>query len=103
MGLFEYFVRLTHHRDERKWETAEAVFTGKCEKAAVRTRMGPRPAAYNAYEIAYEANGVQCRGWYTFHPLEDPDPKELAGSTMMIRYRKNKPYIFEKWQETPAV
>ena len=60
MNLFGFFVRLTHHRDMRKWESATAVFTGKCEKATIRTK-----------------------------------PQSLAGRTMNIRYRKDKPFIFE--------
>ena len=95
MNLFGFFVRLTHHRDMRKWESATAVFTGKSEKATIRTKMGPRAADYNAYEIVYDADGTRRNGWYVFHPLDDPDPQSLAGRTMNIRYRKDKPFIFE--------
>ena len=63
----------------------------------IRTKMGPRAADYNAYEIAYYTDdGVRHTGWYTFHPLEDPDPQSAAGETMKIRYSKSKPFIFEK-------
>lgn len=96
MNIFGFFVRLNHHRDNRKWKTAVAVFTGKCEKATVRTKMGPRAAKYNAYEIVYTENGSDRRGWYTFHPLEGPDPLTLAGHELRIRYRIDKPYLFEK-------
>ena len=79
MNLFGFFVRLTHHRDMRKWESATAVFTGKSEKATIRTKMGPRAADHNAYEIVYDADGTRRNGWYVFHPLDDPDPQSLAG------------------------
>ena len=95
MNLFENVFRLTHLRNKRKWESATAVFTGECQRAIVRTKMGPRPAKYNAYEVVYEANGVKRNGWYTFHPLDDPDPQSIAGDKLKIRYRKDKPFIFE--------
>ena len=98
MDLFSLVFSLTHRRDARKWETVTVVFTGKYEKATVRTRLGPRRADYNAYEIVYEANGTRRSGWYTFHPLEDPDPQTIAGKTMPVRYRKKKPFIFESDQ-----
>ena len=93
MNLFESVFRLTHLRNKRKWKSATAVFTGKCERAIIRTKMGPRLAKYNAYEIVYEANGVKRKGWYTFHPLDDPDPQSIAGNKLKIRYRKDKPFI----------
>ena len=95
MNLFEIAFRLTHYRNKWKWKTATAVFTGKYEKAIVRTKMGPRSADYYAYEIVYEANGVKRNGWYTFHPLDDADPRSIAGNTLRIRYRIDKPFIFE--------
>ena len=96
MNLFERFFRITHYRDPRKWIETEGIFTGKSETAVVRTRVGPRKANYRAYEVAYYANGNRLHGWYTFHPLPDPEPKELAGKKIRIRYKKRKPYIFEK-------
>jgi len=87
---------LTHRRNPQDWVSATAVFSGKCGKATIRTKLGPRAAKYNAYEIVYDVNGKSQSGWYSFYPLEDPDPQELAGTTMQIRYRKGKPYIFEK-------
>jgi len=96
MNLFALVSRLVHKRDMKKWKSAVAVFTGKYEKATVRTKMGPRAAAYNAYEIVYDANGVRRHGWYTFHPLDDPDPRSVAGKSVNIRYKVSKPFIFER-------
>ena len=96
MNLFALVSSLVHKRDKRKWKSASAVFTGKYEKATVRTKMGPRAAAYNAYEIVYDVNGVKRRGWYIFHPLDDPDPQSVAEKTVSIRYKPSKPFIFER-------
>ena len=96
MNFFASVLRLTQRRNEKQWKSVTAVFTGRHEPAMVRTKMGPRPAPYNAYEIVYEADGERRRGWYSFHPLSDPDPETLSGKTIRIRCRAGKPYIFEK-------
>ncbi len=96
MNFFASILRLTQWRNAKQWKSVTAAFTGRHEKATVRTKMGPRPAPYNAYEIVYEADGERRRGWYSFHPLSDPDPEMLAGETIRIRYRVGKPYIFER-------
>ena len=99
MNLFELFFRITHYRNSNLWVETEGVFTGKSETANIRTRLGPRKAHYNAYEIVYYANGERLRGWYSFYPLPGPEPEELAGNRIRIRYRKTKPFIFEKVSE----
>ena len=99
MNLFEVFLRITHYRNHKLWVETEGVFTGKSEAAIIRTRLGPRKADYNAYEIVYYANGKRLRGWYSFHPLPEPDPGELKGKKIRIRYKKWKPYIIEKVSE----
>ena len=96
MNLFEAIFRITHHRSPHTWAETVATFTGKSEAATVRTRLGPIKADYNAFEIVYDVNGQRKHGWYSFHPLPDPDKEELKGSTMRIRFMKRKPYIFEK-------
>ncbi|MBQ1310493.1 MAG: hypothetical protein IIY55_01495 [Blautia sp.] len=95
MNLFALVFRLTHHRNPHAWTETMASFTGKSEAAVVRTRMGPRRADYKAYEIVYHAGGELRHGWYSFHPLPDPDPEEIRGKEIRIRYRKRKPFIFE--------
>ena len=96
MNLFELIFRITHYRNPKMWIETDGVFTGKSETAIIRTRLGLRKADYSAYEIVYFANGKRFHGWYSFHPLPDPDPKELEGNRIRIRYRKWKPFIFEK-------
>ena len=78
------------------WMETEGIFTGKSEAAIIRTRLGPRKANYRAYEIVYSVNGKRQHGWYTFHPLPDPDPEELKEEKIRIRYKKQKPFVFEK-------
>jgi len=99
MNLFEFVFKITHHRSTQAWEETLATFTGKSEAATVRTRLGPRKADYNAYEIVYDVDGKQKHGWYTFHPLPDPKAAELRGMKIKIRYMKRKPFIFEKVEE----
>ena len=99
MNLFNIAFRITHLRNPYAWEETVATFTGKSEAATVRTRLGPNKADYNAYEIVYDANGKKMHGWYSFHPLPDPEAGELKGSEIRIRFKKRKPYIFEKISE----
>ena len=47
------------------------------------------------YEIKYYTNDEERTGWYVFHPLDDPDPNDIAGQELHIRYNKNKPWLFE--------
>ena len=70
-------------------------FYGKVRKGDNKNEDGTPCSDYNAYEIVYDADGTKRNGWYVFHPLDDPDPQSLAGRTMNIRYRKDKPFIFE--------
>ena len=96
MNLFECISALAHYRIPECWTETTAVFTGKSEMAVIRTRYGPRRANYRAYEIYYYADGKRRSGWYSFHPLPDPEADELRGMNIRIRYKKKKPYIFER-------
>ena len=96
MNLFERVFALTHYRNPNAWVETTAAFTGKKETAIVRTKMGPRKADYPAYEIVYlTEDGRKQHGWYSFHPLPDPEEEQLKGMRITIRYKKRKPYIFE--------
>lgn len=96
MTLFEHIFQLTHYRNPHLWGETTAVFTGKSEMAVVRTRR----LNYKAYEIVYYADGRKLSGWYSFHPLEDPEEESLRGMEIKIRYKKRKPYIFERAADT---
>ena len=93
MNFFELILKIQNRRSPHKWATTTATFTGKHEQAVVRTNRGPKKAAYNAWEIVYTVDDKIRHGWYTFHPL--PDPEEIAGTEIAIRYQRKKPYIFE--------
>ena len=99
MNLFELIFRITHYRNTNMWIETDGIYTGKSEAAIIRTRLGSRRADYSAYEIVYYVDGKRLHGWYSFHPLPDPDPKELKGTRIRIRYKKKKPYIIEKVAE----
>ena len=94
MNLYRFISRITHYRNSNMWIETDGVFTGKSEAAIIQTRMGPQTADYSAFEITYYVGEKRLHGWYSFHPLPDPDPEELAGNKIRIRYRKRKPFIF---------
>ena len=91
MNVFEFFFRRTHKRSSLIWEEATAIFTGKVQNDEFRTRAD----GYNAYEITYWAGEQKIYSYYTFHPLPDPDPASIMGTTMRIRYKKRRPHVFE--------
>ena len=95
MNMFEIFVKLTHLHIKGCWEEATATFTGRTRKATVRACRRIVEADYDSYEISYFTDENKIYSWHTFHPLPDPDPKDLMGKTMRIRYKKNKPQVFE--------
>ena len=99
MNLLDFFVNLTHHQSSENWEETTAVFTGKFEQAVTFTKYGTKQQSYNRYEIVYIAGDKECRSWYSFYPVSDPDARTLEGSPMRIRYNKRKPYLFEQVEE----
>ena len=99
MNLLDFFVYLTHHQSSENWEETTAVFTGKFEQAVRFTKYGTKQQIYNRYEIVYIAGDKECRSWYSFYPVPDPDARTLEGSPMRIRYYKRKPYLFEQVEE----
>ncbi len=99
MNLLDFFVNLTHHQSRENWEETTAVFTGKFEQAVTFTKYGTKQQSYYRYEIVYIAGDKECRSWYSFYPVPDPDARTLEGSPMRIRYNKRKPYLFEQVEE----
>ena len=95
MNVFEFFFRITHKRSSLIWEETTATFTGRVRSGEIKTRAGFIKTDYNAYEIAYWADEKKIYSYYTFHPLPDPDPASLLGTTMKIRYKKRRPHVFE--------
>lgn len=95
MNLFEILVNLNHRKSNESWVETTAVFTGKRNKAAARTKGGYRELDYFEYEIVYDAGGKGQRRWYTFYPLPDPETDEIKDTSIRIKYNPHKPYIFE--------
>ena len=100
MNLFEIFFNMTHKRSSIIWAETDAVFTGKVVKALLHSRSGFYEASYNAFEIKYYAGDKLIYASYPFHPLPDPDPDELRGQKLHIRYRKLRPHVFEVIQKS---
>ena len=103
MGLFELFTKLTHPEKRVGWVETTAYFTGDTQKPARGRVTGYHPqslytfsgADFLEYGIKYYADDRERIGWYVFSPLPDPDPEEIKGTTIKIRYKKSRPWIFE--------
>ncbi|MCR5105622.1 MAG: hypothetical protein K6B68_14400 [Eubacterium sp.] len=89
------FLKNISNKGEDSWGEAVATFTGKVEKEFVYILYGTKKEYYNKYEIVYSVGEEECHSWYSFHPDPDPGVEALSGTTMKIRYMKNKPQIFE--------
>ena len=99
MTVFEIFFKLTHIRSSLFWAETDAVFTGKVEKALLRSKSHFYEAGYNAFQVKYYAGDKLIYASYPFYPLPDPDPEELRGKKLRIRYRKLRPHVFEAIHE----
>ena len=99
MNLYEFFTHLTHPERGKGWEETTAYFTGKVERAAAGKPGRYKYKDYNEYEIRYYAGSTERRGWYTFYPVLDPEPEEIQGKEVRIRYSRIKPWIYEVMDE----
>ena len=95
MNIFEFFSKLTHPSSKRGWIETQAVFTGRFEKAAKGKAGRYIEADYNEYQIKYLSSEKERYQWYIFYPLNDPDPEDIKGQELRIRYNKRKPWLFE--------
>ena len=56
----------------------------------------PEGTVISEYQIKYHVFGRSDRlNWYKFPNGEMPDPAELAGSTMEIRYDEEEPLFYD--------
>lgn len=101
MNIFEFFLKLTHPPKRFGWVVTTAHFTGAA-RTPKRARGGYYPlmkitpsADFREYEIRYFVGDRQRTGWYIFYPGPDPEPDELPGMTIKIRYKRSRPWIFE--------
>ena len=95
MSIFEFFLKLNHPSKKAGWIETMAVFTGKVEKAAVGKPGHYHEADYNEYEIKYFTDSEERKGWYVFHPSPEPDPEDIKGTSIIIRYNRKKPWLFD--------
>lgn len=94
-SLFEVLSELHYKDKKRDWVETTGVYTGKFNKDAVAKKTGYVLETYSEYEVKYNVEGKPHYGWYSFYPLPDPDPIDLSGQIVQVRYNKRKPYIFE--------
>ena len=102
MNFFEMIFKLTHKRSSLIWDETDATFTGKVEKALLHSKSGFYEASYNAFQIRYYAGDKLIYASYPFYPLPDPDPDELRGKKLRIRYKKLRPHVFEAVQSASS-
>lgn len=93
MSLFGFFVDLQNNR-RKSWIETTATFTGNRNKFSTKTKVGFKELDYYEYEITYNDGKKIRRGFYTFYPVKDPNPDEIKGKTIKIKYNKKKPYQF---------
>lgn len=82
----------------RSWSFETAEFTGVCKDKDnnVYDKFVPEGVVITEYEIRYYVFGKGNRqNWYTFPHGETPDPAELAGATMEIRYDDDSPLFYD--------
>ena len=102
MNIYEFFTRLTHPMKRIGWIETTAYFTGEY-RIPHRGRGGYYPKMINTlstnefheYGVKYYVDDKERIGWYLFYPGEDPDPEEIKGTSMRIRYMKRRPWISE--------
>lgn len=96
MNLMEFFVNMNQRDKQKNWIEATATFTGKRNRAARKVKYGFVEENWYTYEVTYEVKGKEQRSWYEFHPLPDPEPDEIRGTTVQIHYKKSKPFLISK-------
>lgn len=99
MNLFELMSNFHNRKRLGSWEETTAAFTGKRNWKSNENKVGKynfdQPESYYEYEISYVANGKMQSGWHTFYPVADPEPEDIQGVMMRIRYNKRRPWNYE--------
>lgn len=95
MSLFDFLLKFNHPTKRPGWIETTATFTGIIEKAAIGKPGHYNEADYNEYEIKYFTDDEERKGWYVFHPSPDPNPDDIKGTNLRIRYNCKKPWLFE--------
>ena len=101
MNLFELFGKFTHPARRSGWEETTAYFTG--ESRISRKAGGgyyplmnlTPPSDLHEYAIRYYTRDEELTGWYVFYPAPDPAPEDIIGTSIRIRSKRSRPWIFE--------
>ena len=89
----------------RSWRFEDAEFTGICRDINnnIYDKIVPEGTMISEYEFTYHVFGRGNRtGWYKFPNGEMPDPAEMAGSTIGIRYDEDDPFFYDTVGEVRA-
>ncbi len=103
MNVFEFFTKINHPEKKARWVETTAYFTGERRLYHKgRGRGDSHKALYITsatevyeYAVKYYVEDKERIGWYIFCPVPDPEPEDIAGTSMRIRYKKSRPYLFE--------
>ena len=82
----------------RTWRFETAEFTGACvdKNNNVYDKIVPEGTEIMYYQIRYSVFGRGSKlNWYAFPHGETPDPAELAGAMIPIRYDEDDPLFFD--------
>ena len=103
MGLFKTIIGMALDIAQgRTWSFETAEFTGVCKDKNnnIYDKFVPEGTVISEYQITYHVFGRNNRlNWYKFPNGEMPDPAELAGSTIAIRYDEEDPFFYDAFGE----
>ena len=99
MNFFDIMLKLNHPNKKTGWVETTASFTGAVRSALKRKRVDfyqhELTADFNEFEIYYYTDSGRQTGWYSFNPLPGPEPEDISGMQIRIRYQKSRPWNFE--------
>ena len=99
MGLFKSLIGMALDIAQgRTWSFTDAEFTGVCKDKNnnLYDKIVPEGTVIDEYLITYHVPGRRdLVNWYKFPKGEMPDPAELAGCTIEIRYDESEPLFYD--------
>ena len=95
MDIFDHIMNLSNPKERPGWVNTTGTYTGNVRKGLTGRAGNYGHNNINEYEYRYYAEDEERFGYQRWYPLPDPDPEELKGQTVNVRYNKKKPYMVE--------